>query len=188
VPQLSCHPLGRKVNSMILSTKQSSEFIKDYSLIMTQIYGLSTDKSKSSIAKIIAIARKKYCKDHSILESSLKILKDRSITISPEVISAVRSLEVKNWIYLKDTRSYSIFIDSSTKTAYGVLGLTERLRNMIGGTCAVVETGLLKYDKKYIFDGIVSQILWIGKNLKQDYSAMLKEIKRQGQYYDSFAP
>jgi len=152
-----------------------------------QIYTPFTDKSKTKLLDKLATARSKYCCDRSLLDPALQALDAQSITILPEVISAVRSLEVKKWVYLKDTRSYSVFIDPSTKVAYGVLGLTERIRNIIGGSGAFVETGLLRYHGMYISDGIVSQVLWLGNNLKKEFTNDLNDIKNHGSFHETFA-
>lgn len=79
------------------------------------------------------------------------------MTIPDGVVSAIRALQVRKWVYLRDTRSHSVFIDPSGTVAYGVLGLTERIRDVIGGSGAMVETGLFRYGGRYVTDGIVSE-------------------------------
>jgi hypothetical protein len=172
---------------MIIPTQQASEFIKDYTRILVQIYKPFEDKSETKLLDKLATARSIFCSNRSLLDPALQALDAQSITILPEVISAVRSLEVKQWVYLKDTRSYSVFIDPSAKIAYGVLGLTERLRDIIGGSGAFVETGLLRYRSRYISDGIVSQVVWFGNNLKKEFTNDLNDIKTHGSFHDTFA-
>ena len=171
---------------MTISTQQESDFIRDYTKIMMQIYEQFAEQPETKLLEKFVKARPKYCADRSLLDSALQVFDAQSITILAEVISAVRSLEVKKCVYLKDTRSYSVFIDPSAKIAYGVLGLTERLRNIIGGTGAFVETGLLRYNGKYSSDGIINQVIWLGKNLKEEFTDILSDLKRQGLYYRQF--
>ncbi len=37
------------------------------------------------------------------------------------VLQAIGSLRVANWVYLKETRSYAVFLDPSGDSALGVL-------------------------------------------------------------------
>ena len=146
---------------MVVTEQEAFSFIEGYKQIMLQIYGPLPNKSKQKpkLLEILAAARARYAANHSLLDGALSELSSKSIIVSPEVVSAVHSLELKNWIYLKDTSTHSIFIDPSTQEAYGVLGLTERFKNIIGCTGAIVETGLLRYMGRYVTDGIISNIV-----------------------------
>lgn len=96
--------------------------------------------------------------DRSLLDSALSELNSQSIAIPPEVISAIRSLEVKKWVYLRDTKSHSVFIDPSGKAAFGALGLTQRIQDIIAYSGALIEIGLVCYFGRYVTDDIVSHL------------------------------
>ncbi|MBF0268882.1 MAG: hypothetical protein HQL44_09835 [Alphaproteobacteria bacterium] len=170
---------------MKVSEQDASDFIQGYTLILTQIGGFSVNKRTKNFLDKFASARSKLCSDRSLLNSAVDKLMARSIDLPPEVVKGMESIEVKQWVYLKDTRTHSVFIDPSNQAAYGVLGLTERIRNIIGGSGAFVETGLLQYKGRFITDGIISSLVWLGRGIKQDYAEILSEIKSQGTYYSS---
>ena len=162
--------------------------IQGYTRIMVEIYGAWPAEPKLDLLEVLATARAKYVADRSLLDVALTDLKAKSAVISPEVISAVRSLELKGWIYLKDTTVHSIFIDPSVSAAYGVLGLTERIRDVVGGTGAVVETGLLQYLGRYVSDGIFGNVLWLGRNYKREFATEFARLRADGKFRKSYAP
>lgn len=155
---------------------------------MVQIYGAVPAKPKMELLAILSAARAKYVADRSLLEGALRELGSKSIVVPPEVVAAIRSLEVKKWVYLRDARSHSVFVDPSGEAAFGVLGLTERIKNIIGGAGAVVETGLIRYFGRYVTDGIVSNVVWLGPGYKKEYSSVLARLRKSGGFHASCAP
>jgi hypothetical protein len=108
--------------------------------------------------------------------------------IAPPVESAIRILEVKQWFYLKDTSTYSVFVDPSAETAYAVLGLTQRIRDLIGGSGAIVEIGLVQYLGHYVYDDLVSNVVWLGRNYRRDLALLLADPRARGAFRKSYAP
>lgn len=153
---------------MVIAKHEASAFIQGYKQLMAEIHGPLPAKRKLKLLEILTAARKKLLADRSLLDCALRQLGAKSVSIPDEVVAAIRSLEVRNWIYLRDTRSHAVFIDPLGEGAYGVLGLTERVRNLMGGSGAVVETGLVRYLGRYVTDGIVSHVVWLGPNYKKD--------------------
>ena len=49
---------------------------------------------------------------------------------------------MENWVFLRDTKVHSLFVHPSEHRAYGVLGLNDRIRDIVGGV--VIETGLVQ--------------------------------------------
>ncbi|MGJ0486584.1 MAG: hypothetical protein ACR65R_18900 [Methylomicrobium sp.] len=171
---------------MVVPEHEASAFIQGYTQVMVQIYGPVPAKPKKGLLEILAAARASYVTDRSLLEEALRQLKSESIVIAPEVVSAIKSLEVKKWIYLKDTSAFSIFIDPSTKAAYAVFGLTDRIRNIIGGSGAVVETGLLRYQGRYVTDGIVTSVIWLGRTYKKSFIEAFADLRAQGAFHKTY--
>lgn len=168
---------------MVVAEHETSTFIQDYTQLMVEIYGPLPAKPKMTLLELLGAARTKYASDRSLLDSALRELEAKSIKVAPEVVSAVRSLELKHWICLKDTSSYSIFIDPSADAAYAVFGLTERVRNIIGGSGVFVETALLQYLGRYVSDGIITNVAWLGRNYKKDFTDVHAELRAQGRFH-----
>ncbi|GAB3370107.1 hypothetical protein [Azotobacter armeniacus] len=168
---------------MIVTKQEASAFIQGYTGLMLEVLGLEAADSDLALSELIAAGRAKYLAGPSRLDSALRGLAGKSQAVPPEVVAAVRSLEVKAWVYLRDTRAYSIFIDPDGQAAYGVLGLTERFRNILGDSGAVVETGLMCYGGRYVSDGIVTSVAWLGRNYRQEFTALLGELRAQGKFH-----
>lgn len=168
---------------MIAEARAAAAFIQSYTRIMVRIHGRHPDNAQTRLVDILAAARAKYCADRSLLAPALDALGAESVAVPPAVVSAVQSLELKRWIYLKDTKAHSVFIDPSGRAAYGVLGLTDRIRDIVGGSGAIIETGLVRYLGRYVCDGIVSNVAWLGSNYKREYARVLAEIRGRGAFH-----
>jgi hypothetical protein len=162
---------------MIIDAASSAAFIAGYTQVMTAIHGPPTRVKTVPLLDVLAAGRDKYISDRSLLDKALAALAKRSIHIAPDMVEALRSLDVKNWVFLKDTRSHSVFVDPSGHAAYGVLGLTDRIRDIVGGSGAVIETGLARYRGHYVCDGIVTGIVWLGRSYRREFNAVLAELR-----------
>jgi hypothetical protein len=168
---------------MVVERHAAAEFIQGYTKVMVTIYELSAMKEQLPLIEIIASARESYLADRALLEKALVKLKSRAKTIVPEVLHAIRTLDVKKWIYLKDTKTYSVFIDPTGSVAYAVLGLTDRIRDLAGVSGVMLETGVVKYRRRFVCDGIIQGSVLLGPNYRKDFNAALKSIKLKGQFY-----
>lgn len=170
---------------MVIAKHEASAFIHGYTLLMLEIFGPA--ESGRDLLELLSAARTMYLENPSLLDDALRSLDKKAMSVSGDVVSAIRSLEVKQWIYLKDTKSHSIFIDPSGEIAYGVQGLTERVRNIIGSSGAMVETGVVRYLGRYVTDGIVSSVVWLGPNYKKEFSSVLAGLREAGKFHTSYA-
>lgn len=167
---------------MFIAKDAADAFISGYTHIMAEIHGPSPAKKKMTVVEVLAIAREKYLANPSLLDGALRALHARSITIPPEVVSAVRGIEVKQWIYLKDTRIHSIFLDPSGAAAYGVLGLTQGLREVLGKSGAAIETGLMRYHGRFVIDGVITRVVWLGPGYRKSFAELFAGIKLRGAF------
>lgn len=168
---------------MVIAPKDAAAFIEGYKSVLIEIDRQSTGQPQGELLDTLMAARSKYSTDRSLLDSALAALSEKSLTIPPEVISAIRSLELKHWIYLKDTRSHSIFMDPDSEVAYGVLGLTNRVRDIIGASGASIQTGIVQYLDHYVCDGLISHVAWLGPNYKKSFTSTLERIRTLGHFY-----
>lgn len=168
---------------MIVGEAEALSFIQGYKDLMLEVLGPEAAGDGRDTLALLAAGRKRYLADPSRLDRALEALAGKSITVPAEVLAAVRSLDVKSWVYLRDTRAYSIFIDPAGQSAYGVLGLTQRFRDILGDSGAVVETGLMCYGGRYVSDGIVTRAVWLGRGYRQEFTARLGELRAQGRFH-----
>jgi hypothetical protein len=108
---------------------------------------------------------------------------DRGQHVDETVAVASASLQIKSWVYLRDTRRYSIFMEQAGTHAYGAVGITDSIKELLGGSGALVETGLLLYDGRIVCDGLISPLAWIGPTYKRDFNEALSRLRAAGQFY-----
>ena len=172
---------------MILDPEHAQLFIDGYKKLLLEVHARSGGDANVPVLQMLANARDAICADRSLEAAALAALVKRGDAVAPEIVRAIKSLRVTKWIFLKDTRTYSLFLDSSEQDAYAVIGLTNRIRDIIGGTGAMIKTGLVEYRGRYICDGIISDVAWIGPNYKRDFTALFQEIKAMGTFHKTCA-
>jgi hypothetical protein len=167
---------------MIIAKDQADAFISGYTHIMATIHGPKTATKAMSVTEVVAVGRAKYLANRGLLDEALQALGTQLITIPPEVVSAVRGIEVKRWVYLKDAKTHSIFIDPDGAAAYAVFGLTQGMREVLGRSGVAIETGLMRYHGRYVTDSIVTSVLWLGPGYRKSFAELFAEIKARGAF------
>ena len=168
---------------MILEEDAAWRFINGYKKLLLEIYGKNARRSDAGIVPKLASGRNKLIGQPALLFEARARLAARSEAVDPEVFQAVQGVEVKDWVYLRDTKDHSIFMDSATRRAFGVLGLTDRLRNIVGGSGILLETGIVRYRGRFVCDGLVNKKMWLGPGYKKSFNAAFAEWKTAGRFY-----
>ncbi len=168
---------------MYLDPVDAQRFIQGYKLLMLEILGEQEDHTTGSVVPLLAKARAKLVGKPALLRQSIVRLEARNIRPDREVVIALEGLEVRQWVYLRDTKLHSIMIDSSADRAFGVLGLTQGIRDIVGGTGLVIETGLVRYRGRYVCDGVISQAVWLGPGYRRSWNETFKVLKESGKFY-----
>jgi hypothetical protein len=168
---------------MIIDSLSATKFIAVYKALLLEIDRAGHNGRKSNLIKRLVAARSRLSNEPSLIDQTLATLKSKSLAVDPEVAGSLRSLEVANWIFLRDTKVHSIFLHASERRAYGVLGLNDRIRDIVGGAGVVIETGLVQYGGRFVCDGLISRILWLGKNYRTDFTRTYQGIKSEGRFY-----
>lgn len=169
--------------SMYLDPADAQWFIQGYKLLMLEVLGEQEDRITGSVVPLLAKARAKLVGKPALLRRAIAQLEARRARVDREVVMAVEGLDVRQWVYLRDTSLHSIMIDSTADRAFGVLGLTQRIRDLVGGTGLILEAGLVRYCGRYVCDGIISQAVWLGPGYRRSWSETFKEIKASGQFH-----
>jgi hypothetical protein len=50
----------------------------------------------------------------------------------------------------------------------------------------VIETGLVQYAGRFVCDGLVSRILWLGKNYRNNFNRAYQAIRSEGRFYSRY--
>lgn len=173
---------------MIIDPLSASKFIAVYKALLLEIDRTGHDERTSKLVKRPAAARSRLASDPSLIERALAALRSKSVAVNPEVVESLRSLEVENWVFLRDTKVHSLFVHPTEHRAYGVFGLNDRIRDIVGGTGVVIETGLVQYGGRFVCDGLVSRILWLGKNYRHGFNRAYQAIRLEGRFYSRYGP
>lgn len=168
---------------MVIDPKDAQRFISGYTRILAEVHRLSHGKPGLDLLNMLAAARDTAIANPSLVDTAASNLESADVALPEEVFKAVQSLKLRDWIFLRDTTKYSVFIDPEGKEAYAVLGLTQRLRDIVGGTGVVLRTGVLHFQGSYVCDGIISRTVWLGTNYRREYSEMFAALKKSGGFH-----
>lgn len=166
---------------MVLEPALASQFIRGYTMLLLEIGG--QEHHDRVLLHRLAAARIRLVNDPKLLDLAVESLVQRSVEVDAEVVAALRSLRLKKWVYLRDTRSYSVFIDDETNEAFAVSGLNDRLRDIVGDSGAFLEIGLLPFAGRFVCDGIITQVVWLGRGIRAELNETFAEIKSAGRFY-----
>lgn len=150
---------------------------------MLEVLGEQEDRITGSVIPLLAKARAKLAGEPTLLRKSIVQLEARNARPDSGVVIALEGLEVRQWVYLRDAKLHSIIIDSTADRAFGVLGLTQGIRDIVGGTGLLTEAGLVRYRGRYVCDGVISQTAWLGPGYRRSWNEKLKEIKASGRFH-----
>jgi hypothetical protein len=167
---------------MVLAAPAAKAFIRDYSLLLAEVHRLSGEAQESELLRILAAGREALQKVPERMRQAVDSLKGRGAELSPEVLKAVGTLRLKQWVYLRDTTKCSILLAPEDREAFGVLGLTDPLRTLAGRGAVTFRTGVVEYGGKYVCDGLFSGHVRIGPNYRRDFEALFKAVKAEGGY------
>jgi len=89
---------------------------------------------------------------------------------------------MKNQDRKKQMSSEEEVVDAghSGNSAFGVVGLTERIRDIVGAPGVMIETGLVRYRGKFVCDGLVSRLVYLGPGYHKSYGAIYRDLRTQG--------
>ena len=107
----------------------------------------------------------------------------RGLFVDEDVVSAIRTLEVEKWIYLRDLRHHSVLLYPDGFIAFGVVGLTQPLRNLTGGPGFLLEAGIMAIEGHFICDGLLGEVVALGPGYQADYTPLYKELKAIGAFH-----
>ena len=168
---------------MILTSEVAQVFIDGYRSILLESAGpRQIVKGHDLLAKMVD-GRRRLAEEPTSIDIALKGVKARGIGVAPQVEQAIRKLRLDNWVYLKDTRSYSVFLDSKAELALGVVGLTDRLRDLVGGSGVAMETGVVEYEGQYVCDGLIADLVYLGPNYRRSFNVAYQAMRKSGRFH-----
>ena len=181
-----CVPVNSDVRAlwdMVLDRESAGFFIGQYTRVLGAVHRIAGNKPSSDLVAVLVAARKSVEEAPSLLEQAVYDLEQRGKAVPADILGSIRSARLRYWVYLRDTSTYSVFISPEEREAFGVLGLTNRIRDLLGGSAVVFRTGVMGFRGRYVCDGLVESPMWLGANYKRDYAGLLKELKDEGRMH-----
>jgi hypothetical protein len=161
----------------LLDSAAADAFIAGYKRVLLRVAGTVRENGSDPLETLVH-ARRRVMENAAILNQALA---DETTPIAdPAVLRAIGTLRVDDYVYLKDTRDYSIFVEASGNAAFGVLGLTERIRDIVGVSGVIIETGLVRYCGRFVCDGLVSRLVHLGPAYRRSYTGVYRDLRTQG--------
>jgi hypothetical protein len=140
------------------------QFIDGYKRFL--LFAADPEDAASDLHARLASGRDVYLEERSLLDSFL----EQQTDIEDWVVEAIRNIEVADWVYLRDTKKYSLFVRADQSAAFAVAGLTERIRNILGYSGILVRTGIFPLGEKYVCDGLIVNRANLDVNYKKGLS------------------
>jgi hypothetical protein len=172
---------------MILDHNIARRFIDTYRRLLlvidADLYGIN---STVPLLEKLQRARKKLVMEPSLMKRYLARA-SQDDEYGKSMLTAIETLKLESWVYLRDTRSYSIFILADGSAAFGVLGLTDRIRDVVGGSGVFFEAGVIEINGHYVCDGLIAGVVLLGKGYMQSYTKTLTSLRQQGHFHKQVA-
>lgn len=168
---------------MVIDKETAKRFIGEYKKFLLAVYQQAPDKeAPQRVIDMLHAARRKYLANRGILDDYLRTLEDGTEPIDRKMMLAIRNIEFSRWVYLRDLKSCSIFLKEDGDCGYGVLGLNDELKAMTGGPGVVLEAGVVVLDNQYVCDGLIANVIHLGRNMRSSWNDLYKELKQSGKF------
>ena len=169
---------------MQLDPTTAQTFIEGYEQILQMCYALYGMKGHRTPVERLIAARMPLFQETELLDEAVAALARRKgVVVDREVIAAIRTLEVGKWVYLRDLTHHSILLHPDGYVAYGVVGLTQPLRELTGGPGLLFEAGIMAIPGQFICDGLLSEVVALGSGFLGDYNKVFQEVKVTGAFH-----
>lgn len=170
---------------MLLNANSAQRFIEGYKRLLLEIHRRSGGEPYEDILTMLAAARTTLKNAPDLLEQVASDLAAAGQALEPDILQALRSMRLGQWVYLRSTKRHAIFIDHAVENAYGVLGLTNTIDDIVGATAFAFEAAVLEFEGHYICDGIVQNPVLLGPHYRRQFNTALADIRKQGRFHVS---
>jgi len=174
---------------MVIDAPTAKRFIQAYMSFLGSMLS-EDDKAGQSTIQWLTAGRSRFVANRSLLAT----YRAAHPQADADMLDAIGQLQMGRWVYLKDTRSYSVVLDMDATRAYAVLGLTQRLRNIsadsdgVGGLGRglIFDAALVPLNGHWVCDGLIQAPIWLGPRYRNSYTASYQALRQNGQF--SFGP
>lgn len=154
-------------------------FINAYMGFLGTLVSEEEIATQTSTSAWLVIGRQRYVQ----APETLSAYRAQHPDADGEMLRAIEGLQLQQWVYLKDTSSHSVWLDEACEQAYGVLGLTQAVRDLMpGGSGVVVRAGLMSLGGRWVTDGLFDNAVWLGPGYRRDFTASYQRLRQAGRF------
>jgi hypothetical protein len=168
---------------MLLPREQALRFIDGYKSVLLRILGNTKTPTSGSINDDLAAARTLAKADRGLLESALLDLAKKGNTVEPPVAAAIRSMRVDLWLYLRQTKTFAVFLDKESKNAYAVRALTTPLNKLLDEPPFALEAGLFEFEGLFVCDGLAINPVALGPGYRSQLTVAYAQLRKAGKFH-----
>ena len=168
---------------MLLPRDQALRFIKGYKSVLLIALDIIGIECSDSIIDDLSRARAEILENSDLLEKAIAELSPKGCPVEPEVLQAIRSMKVSQWVYLRDTKTAAIFLDKEVKNAYSVKALTTPFHQVVDAVPSIFTAGVFQYFGFFVCDGIIENPVMLGPGYKAQFNVAYSIIRKTGNYY-----
>jgi hypothetical protein len=113
---------------MLLPPASAKLFIAEYKRVLLEIHHRShpTEPPGKDIVAVLAAARARLKTEPALIGDVAAALAATGEPIQPVMRDALRSMRLGQWVYLRSTKRYAIFLDPCPRSRVVVPALTSR--------------------------------------------------------------
>jgi hypothetical protein len=168
---------------MLLSPQDARRFMTTYERVAIALHAVCDKKPPKSPSACLAAARKRLQQTPALLDQAVRFLEQRDTESDSEVITALRQMQLAEWVHLKDLKSGAIFLNQEGTEAYSAVGLTQLPSAIIGDRGFLVETALCPFAGKILCDGIFVASVQLGQGIWRSFHTRYLNLKAAGRLH-----
>lgn len=168
---------------MLLPREQALRFIDGYKAVLLKVLKNTNTPTTRSMNNDLASARSLMLADRGLLEAALSVLEGEGKPVEPAVASAIRSLRVEQWVYLRHTKTFAVFLDKTLENAYAVRALTTPLNELLDEPPFAFEAGLFEFEGLFVCDGLVLGPVALGPGYRSQLKSAETELRKAAKFH-----
>jgi len=167
---------------MVLEPDIANHFVREYTAFLLYCYKHRCDESRDDeLLYKLSQGRDAYERERNLIEEYVCNNKEMPLVTT----NAIRSLMINNWVYLRDTTKYSLFINTEGTSAFAVLGLTQPIKEIFGCSGFYMKAGVFCLNDQFVCDGLIVNQVKLGKGYRDQFNEIYRGLKSTGNFFNS---
>ena len=168
---------------MLLPRDLALRFINGYKPTLLRVLANAGNKETGEINTDLTAARTLAKDNPSLIEVALASLAEEGKPVEPDVASAIRSIRVELWLYVKHTKTFAVFLDAKAENGYAVRALTTPLNELVDEPPFAFEAGIFEYEGMFVCDGLVLNPIALGPGYRSQLKAAYSLLRKSGGFH-----